>query len=415
MAETNTFITNVEVTYEAARILLNSLNFAGRIYRQIGKQYSPNQFGAPSASGGGWQNTGGTIFIRKPPRFRSQTGRSAVIQNVTEEYVQLDVTRREHVAFSYTSSDLATSIENISERILKPAIEPIANTIDQVALDIVYKGVSNSTGLPGTVPTDLQVYLDGGAKLLDGGTRDDGRWCAVLSPLSEARIVGGLKGLFNPQAEIGRQYESGRMGRAVNFDWYHDQNIPTHVVGPLGGTPLVDGANQIGASILTRGWTTAAASRLNVGDVFTMGGVYGVNPQTGQAQETLKDFVVTAAFSSDASGNGTVQISPEIIITGAFATVNASPADGAPITVRGAAGTVSRQNIQFHPHGAAIGFVDLPIPPRGNAYRVRHEQLGISMRVWEDADWKEDMIGIRIDVEFGVKVIYPEYFNRVWS
>jgi hypothetical protein len=38
------------------------------------------------------------------------------------------------------------------------------------------------------------------------------------------------------------------MGRALGFKWSMDQNVQNVVAGPMGGTPVVNGANQTGSN-----------------------------------------------------------------------------------------------------------------------------------------------------------------------
>ena len=94
-----------------------------------------------------------------------------------------------------------------------------------------------------------------------------------------------------------QQYKTGNMGLAIGAKFSMDQNVYPHTVGPLGGTPLCDGVPTSGATTLvTKGWTASAASRLKRGDIFTIANVYAVNPQSRQSTGQLRQFVVTADF-----------------------------------------------------------------------------------------------------------------------
>ena len=128
-------------------------------------------------------------------------------------------------------------------------------------------------------------------------------------------------------------------GNFAGFDNYQSAFAPTHTVGPLGGTPLINGGTQAvtyatasvrntwSQSLVTDGWTAAAALRLRAGDTFTIAGVNSVNPNTKADTGRLQHFTVLTNASSDASGNATLSISPPIIISGAYQTVTAQPAD----------------------------------------------------------------------------------------
>ena len=75
--------------------------------------------------------------------------------------------------------------------------------------------------------------------------------------------------------------------------------------------------------------------------MFTIASVYAVNPATKASTGRLQTFTVLADADSGAStGPAALTISPPIITSGAFQTVNSAPADNAAITVKtGTGGT----------------------------------------------------------------------------
>ena len=231
-------------------------------------------------------------------------------------------------------------------------------------------------------------------------------------------MVKALQGLFNSQTLIAEQYRRGRMQEALGFDWDVDQNAPTNVIGTLGGTPIVTVAGQTGSTLLTSGWTASTAT-LKKGNTFTVTGVFAVNPLSRRSTGELQQFVVTEDRTSDGSGLMSIPISPAITPPDSlgnltqFQTVTASPAASAPLTILGAASVSSPQNLCFHPKFATLGFADLELPVSGEAYRLAAPELGISLRVWRDSDWRTDMHGCRMDVLFGVCVVYPQWACRV--
>lgn len=407
----NTLLTRAEITYRMAAVLMNNLVFAGSIDRQYSNEFA--QSGA---------KIGNQIHVRKPPRFTVGDGPVVVPQDITETYVTLTLGYHKNLACNYTSEDLTLSIDDFENRIIRPAAVQVANEIDRVVLQDVYSQIYNTKGTPGTRPNDSQIFLDGKARMLNQATPMDMPWQALLAPNSEASMVKALQGLFNPTAIIGEQYRRGRMQEALGFDWDVDQNMPVHTVGVLGGTPLVNGASQTGSNLITDGWT-ATTGAVKKGDVFTIGsgatGVYEVNPLSRRSTGDLQQFVVTADTTADGSGNMTIPISPAITPPDSlgnvtqFQTVTTSPANDAAITILGAASTATPQNLCFHPKFATLGFADLVMPYSDNAYRLVAPELGMSMRVWQDSDWRTDTHGTRIDVLFGVAVIYPSWACRV--
>lgn len=428
----NRVLTSSLVAKEALRLLVNEIQFAGRMNRDYDKNFENKEM-----------RIGDTINIKKPPRYVIRKGAAISVQDHVEKSIALTLTDQAGVDLSFTSVDLTLRVEEFSKKFLKSAINTIAQTIDFEAL-AQYKNVANSVGTPGTTPATSLVYLQSGGRLDEEAVpRDDGRTC-LINPEAQVQTVDALKGLFNAQGTIAKQYLSGQMGQALGLTFAMSQNINVHTVGPLGGTPLVNGASQVGFSLITDGWTAAAASRLLKGDTFIIAGVYAVNPNTLQSTGRLRQFVVTADVASDGAGNLTAAIYPAIIPVGyttasalfapsnpaisgtpgfgpaatanlqAYATVTASPADNAAITVIGAANAVSPQNLSWHKDAFVMGCAELPLPEGVDfAGRASSKDLGLSIRIIRAYDINTDAFPCRLDVLYGFKTVYPELACRI--
>lgn len=399
----NTLLTISEITNEALMVLENSLTVAKHVSRDYDDQFA--------VKGGA---VGNTINIRKPPRYVGTTGPGLNIEDATETSVPLSLTTQFHVDIAFTTVDMTLSITDFSRQFIKPQIAAIANKVD-FDTTLLYQSVYNTIGTPGVIPNALATYLDAQARLDDEAAPTDDR-VVCMTPKMNAKIVDALKGLLVPGAKVEKQFNKGRMGEALNMDWYMDQNLRTHTIGPLGGTPAVNGANQVGNSLITNGWTAAAANRLKKGDVFTIANVFAVNPQNRQPTQDLRQFVATADAASDGAGNLTVQISPAIIVAGPFQTVDSLPANGAAITVFGAASTKTPQGLMFHESAFALGFADLILPEGvDRAARVSDKQLGISIRLVRQYDINTDRLPCRTDVLYGTTTTYAEMACRIAS
>lgn len=398
----NQLLSSTLITREALRVLENNLTFT----RNVNRQYD-DKFGIEGAK------VGQVINARKPPRYVGRSGQAAQVEAISETTVPVPLTTQFGVDLEVSSADLLLNIDDFGDRILKPAVAVIANKIDSDGLSLVTQ-IANAVGTPGTTPNALLTYLLAGVALDNNAAPQDGQRYITITPLMQAYIVDALKGLFQQASAISEQYRKGRMGTAIGFEWEMDQNCPTFTVGPQGGTPLVNGAGQTGSTLVTKGWTSAAASRLVAGDVFTVAGVYMVNPQSRQSTGQLMQFTVGAGFSSDGSGNGSVTISPALIPSGQFQTVSASPTDGAAITVLGAANTVSPQGVAYHRDAFTLVSADLPVP-RGvdMAGRLADKQLGISIRFIRQYDVNSDQFISRLDVLYGWAVLRMELASRI--
>ena len=257
-------------------------------------------------------------------------------------------------------------------------------------------------------------YLNSGALLDEQAVPRDGLRSLVIGPRQQANIVDILKGLFHSSSEIDEQYKQGTMGRTGGYKWSMDQNIANHTVGALGGTPLINGASQTGASLITDGWTASVTNILRKGDIFTVTGVNAVNPMSKADTGQLQQFVVTANQNSSAGGAVTIPISPSITLTGAYQTVTASPADNAALTILGTAATVYNQGMAFHRDAFVLGTADLPLPMGTHqASRISDGQLGISIRMIWDYDVSNDLFVARTDVLYGWVVARPQMAARI--
>ena len=218
--------------------------------------------------------------------------------------------------------------------------------------------------------------------------------------------------------------EEAMVGKYAGFMNYESVFAPTHTVGPLGGTPLVNGAAQNvtyaaakdtwSQSLITDGWTAAAAARLNAGDVFTIANVFAVNPNTKASTGRLQTFTVLAAASSNGSGQLTATISPPIITSGAFQTVDSVPADNAPLTIKtGTAATAYRQSLLIDPK--AIALVSRPLDiPSGEGVKtstVSGEFVTMSVTSWVDGNTLNE--NMRFDMLWKPVVLDPRRGMRL--
>lgn len=127
-----------------------------------------------------------------------------------------------------------------------------------------------------------------------------------------------------------------RGGAGRFYLWHHARETPR---GIATGTPLVNGAGQSGASLITDGWTANQVGILLPGDYI------GVNNE-------LK--MVIESVDSDAGGNATLKIEPPL---------RASPPDNAIITTTKPLGKFMRISSADSPmrHRRSLSSVTLDI------------------------------------------------------
>lgn len=392
----NTLITPSMIAKESLRILRNNLVAGGLVHREYKDEFV---------------KVGDTVTIRKPVKFVVSNGATRVNQDVTETSTSITIDKRKHISWNFSTQDLTLKIEEYSKRYIQPALNSLA---DQVDLDVLLlaKDVYNQVGSPGTTPNAFSILGDAATKLdLEACPTADR--ATVLSPQANWVMADALKTLLN--ADMNKDFvRKGKLGTIAGSDIYMSQNVPAWAYGPRGGTPAVNGASQTGTSLITDGWTAAAATRVAVGDVFTIANVLAVNPVNKASTGQLRQFVVAAGstVASDAGGNLTLTITPAITTSGAYQTVNAGPADNALLTFVGTASTTYPHNIMFHRDAFALVTVPLELP-RGASFKARASHDGLSVRVINDYDIDNDVDIIRLDIMYGVKTLYPELACRI--
>lgn len=397
----NTELTASVVAKEALDILTNNLVFVNKVNRSWEGEFDKNVNG---------YKIGQTVNIRRAARFTSVTGANLSTQDFTELQTSLTINTQRHIDVTFTTQELTLQLSEFSERVLEPQMVQLANDIDTDSLTM-YNQVNNIVGTPGVTPNSFLSVGNAYRRLNEEAAPTKGL-TTLLDPAAGITIADALKGVFvGKVAEEG--LEEGFITKLANTSLYMAQGVRQHTVGALGGTPVVNGANQTGSTLVTNGWTAAVAVRLKKGDVFTLPGVFAVNPLTRQTTGVLRNFVVTADTSSDGSGNMTIPIYPAITTSGALQTVTASPANSAALTIlTGSANTSYTQNIMFHKDAFAFASVPL-VMPKGVHFSAQERYKGVSLRIVQAYTISNDSLPCRMDVLYGYNTVFPELGCRI--
>lgn len=405
----NAFQNPVMYTNECLRVLFNNI--------VLGKQVSRAQEDQFAKDG---MKIGDTINIRRPARFLVQTGAAFNAQDYTETSIPLVVNTQKHIDTAFTSADMTLKLQAFSDRVIKPKMIQMGQQIDIDGYVNAKNTVGNLTGTVGSIPNAASFLFDIGKKLDDFSTPRDGQRFYAADQATTASLVGSMTGFFNPTGQISSQFKDGIFVDGTNTVGLliaMSQNVARHTVGPLGGAPTISGAGQGLASgwantssILTTGWTPAAAQRLAAGDIVTFAGSNSVNPVTRQNTGQLMQFVVTQNVSSDASGNATLVVSPAVIFAGPFQNVTASPTNTGGVTVvqSGGGGTFQARNIAWHKDAFALACVPMVDLSFAGGWGAVRSQDGFSLRVFRQAAISTDTVGNRVDALYGWATPYPE-------
>ncbi len=351
-------------------------------------------------------------------RFTVSEGQALQQQAILNQTVPITINHQFHVDMGWSSAQATLEVEEVQSRYTKPAGESLASKWDVTAGAEVYKSVYFSIGTPGSPITQNQTWTDGVALLQDQAV-PEGSYCAVITPKQQSALLNANFALFQPKNDWFRSGQFSDDALGVN-EWYWDPLLPTHTTGTFtSSTPIVTSASQTGSTLTTSGWGTYA---LKAGDVFTVDGVYSVNPVAYSSTGTLQQFVLTADVSG--SSTATLTFSPSIITSGQLQTVTGSPAASAAVNFLGATGSVSatmaatasKQNFIFHPSAFAFVMADLKENLAGAVTkRVQSKIAGLSMRYAEQYNIQTDQNPSRIDTIAGVAVVLPYFALRAWS
>lgn len=376
---------------------------------------------------------GETISIDRPVKFHGQSDNldvSAYNEDIIEGKESITMDRTETVKFKITSLEKTLSLDKISERIIQPAVAVLRDRIESEIANEYFR-FYHYGGTPGTTPSTYKALGSPGAILTDGGVPTEGRF-ALHGTDAALELADGLKSVF-VQDKVRTALEQNKIGRYANFENYEWVHAPTHVVGAQGGTPLVNGGTQgvtylaakdaKSSTLITDGWSNSVTGVLNRGDVFTIAGVFAVNPVSLQSTGRLQHFTVLTTADSDGSGNATLTVSPAIIPADAtiangkaYANVNTAPADNAAITVvSGAAGASHKQSLLLHPNAMALVTRPLDIESGSGVKSTTKSgnRVTISCTEWVDGNTLDH--NFRFDMLFKVKALDERLGARLTS
>jgi hypothetical protein len=391
------------ITRKALEILENNLVLTRNVNRQYDDSYAVE--GA---------KIGTTLRIRLPDRALVTDGAALQVQDDNEQFTTLTVASQKHIGVNFTTAEMTMQLDDFAERVLKPRISQLAASIDADVANS-FLNMYQAVGTPGTTPSSTAVLLAAQQKLNESAAVMSPRYVTV-NPAANAALIEGMKGLFNPVSTISSQFKNGMFGEGIlGFEELNmSQSIKQFTTGSRSG------AHTITTTVSAQGTSTIAITgtgtqTIKKGDVFTIGSVFAVNPQTRESTGSLQQFVCTEDVAATGGAYAAVKISPAIYTSSnALATVDSFPQSGATVTFLGGASTQYPQNLVYHKDAIAFATADLLLP-QGVDMASRQVHNGVSMRVVRQYDINNDRMPCRIDVLYGYSVIRPQMGVRLWG
>lgn len=402
----NTNLTVDWIGNEALRLAHEKAAFIGTINREFDPSFTPGR--------------GNAIRIRIPSQYTTRTGRVMDVQDGVQQSTGLVVATQWGVDLRYNSQEMSQDLVNFQKLHLEPAMAQLVSVLDSACLSSATQQTYNQVGIPGT-PISSLTYpgLARGRINQYLGPKDANRRIQ-LDSVTMSEIIPNLAGYQHPGSQISEQYREGFIQRTSMADYYENERVwrmsaSADVSSWISTYTIVEGDIDIIVSSVTAAPT--------IGQTFTIGsgaqGVYACHPETKQAYTHLQQFTITNVTTVDGT-NTTFVFSPPIRLTGARKNVCMST--GADLIVSSFTSAIVRLDggpsttypIPLMYHRDAFTFATAALPLMDDSIRcVVKTYDGISLRVWEGSDIRNDEKLTRIDILWGFAAIRPQWACRL--
>ena len=401
------------VAKESLRVAHEQLAFIGTVDRQYDEtfQYQANR-----------GKSGQTLRVKLPNQYtRRQGSRVMDVQEQNESAQTITVATQDGVDMRFNSQELIQSVSNeaafddLSKNYIVPAMSVLVSGIEADFLAMATKATYNVAGTAGSPINSLTAIGAARAKLNQGlAPKIMGERSVQMDSVTMASLVGGTASYFAPVADVGERFREGFVKRTGMADFYENERVWTmtngsDVTGTTDAAALVtDGGNTVDMH------TTIAVSAVNVGQVFTIAGVYACHPETKASHGTLQQFTITAI------GSSTVTVSPSIYLTGprknvvnsTGGTLATTDFNSQTLTFVGNASTSYVQSLMYHKEAFQFVTGDLPILDDAQKCVIKKKD-GLSVRVWMASDIRNDELLMRLDILYGMAALRPAWACRM--
>jgi hypothetical protein len=402
---TNTYMPWQVYTNETLMILKNDLQLLGNVNRDNEYLFAKKGMKA-----------GQSVNLRYPARFLGRAGETYSPEAYTETSYSLVIRPLQGVDVDIPSTEWTLNLDDVKKRVLAPAAAQLANNIERDCLQIAYINISNDLGTPGTPPTDIKIYNQARAILVNEGFPDSSENCVMITPDMQVNAASQLATVFNPQQTVDTAFKKGLIGEGYGFKWYESANLWTSIAGTRAATgATLSAAPANGATTLALTGITPAGATIEAGAAFTLAACNAVNPMTRASYGKARHFTSTLAVTA-VGGVATLTIRPAITFSGAFANVDAQPAANAAVTFDAAAGTQSPQAIAWSPQALTWACINQEQPGGvDTCYFATDAKTGIQLRFIRQFEGRSNNFINRFDVLYAFGVPYAQGAVRISS
>lgn len=310
---------------------------------------------------------------------------------------------------------------------LKNASTNLAEAIDNYIMQELAKISNNYVGTVGNPINDVDDILSAYTRIKDEGAPDDDLRAVLTYNDKQAlgTAVSGVAAFADGLAS--NTFRKGFTGEIGGIPTLFTQQVANYTTGSRAGggssAALINGATQnvdyrdVAISTTNGHYLTqtiaidtlTGSQTLKKGDVFTIAGVNAYDNRAQQSLGRLQQFVVVEDATATTGAIAALRIFPAMIVPGsgtggdvnvntAHATVDAAPADNAPITFVGAASTAYKPRLVLAKDAAVMSTADLIMPASDTAMRKSLTRVPLSVRMWKHSDFATGAHSIRFDV-----------------
>lgn len=348
----NTFLTPEIVAKEALMVLTGNLVMADLVHRDYADDFV---------------SVGDTVTVRKPAKFvaKNFTGQTQA-QDIAEESVSVKLDRFRDVTVAVTSKELSLDIADFSRQVVEPAMQAIAQAIDQDLLAVAVSQAGSKVVSDTENPSLKDIAAI--AKHLDMKKAPAQNRSLVLHPEHKYRYALAENLSDVSFAGDNQTLRDAMLGRLYTLDTYMDQCAPGSNAMAPGDAVAFKATGSAGDTAVT---ASDIAGTIAPGDGFILDGYL---------------------YRFTQGGTGKLNIDQKLM--GDYDGVKAFPVN-------------KPMSVAFHRNGIALVTRNLALP-MGASNAAYASAGGLGVRVVYDYDAATKTDKISFDVIYGIKTLDPD-------
>ena len=327
------------------------------------------------------------------------------------------------VHVDYNEADEAIKMDQL-DQLLAPMATRIVTDLELDFAEFMMKNSGLLAGTHGQGVATWDEVADAGAIMQASGIPMDSEWYYAVNPYTQRSLAssqrslgsggstGGLIKTAHEKATISENFAGMRVMSATTLPSF---SSPAHtdLAGTINGAPdptYLTAKDTMTQTIVLAGFTDSIT--LKAGQMIQVTGVNRLNLNTRQPiiTETGANVLWTGTITADAvmtGGAATVEVTGPGIFeaTGAYNTIEQAIANGAVVTILGAASTLYQPNLFWHKQAFGIGSV--PIKKLNSTDTLATTADGLQFRVSKGADFLANKQLVRFDFRPAYAVLNP--------